>query len=207
MSKLVRRRWEADFGAFGGRRAKQAFSYDAYVPDPIAEQEFGLTTDVAQAVTEAESTLRNLNVAGPALGGLEVLARQLLRAESVASSRIEGLELSHRRLARAAFAGDVTDVTARSVLANVRAMEVAITRAERTKRFDVSAILKIHHALFSAFGDAHAGKIRTEQNWIGGAASSPLDAEFVPPPPQHVPALLEDLAAFLERDDLPAVMQ
>ena len=42
MSKLVRKRWEADFGAFGGRKAKQGFSYDAYVPDPIADQEFHL---------------------------------------------------------------------------------------------------------------------------------------------------------------------
>lgn len=207
MSKLVRCHWQADFGVFGGRRAKQAFSFDAYVPDPIAAQEFSLSADVAQAVTEAESTVRNLNNAGPEIGGLEVLARQLLRAESVASSRIEGLVLSHRRLARAAFADDEKDLTARSVLANIRAMELAIKKAERARRFDVPAILKIHHALFSPFGHSDAGKLRTEQNWIGGSASSPRDAEFVPPPPDHVPGLLEDLAAFLERDDLPAVMQ
>lgn len=207
MSKVVRQRWEADFGAFGGRRARQAFSYDAFVPDPIADATFELPSELAQAVTEAESTLRNLNVAGPALGGLEVLARQLLRAESVASSRIEGLELSHRRLARAAFSEDEADLTARSVLANIRAMEVAVSSAARAKRFDVKAMLKVHHALFSAFKDPRAGKIRTEQDWIGGAASSPLGAEFVPPPPGHVRPLLEDLAAFLERDDLPAVMQ
>lgn len=207
MSKLVRRRWEADFGAFGSRRSKQAFSYEAYVPDLIANQDFVLPARVAQAVTEAESTLRNLNVAGPALGGLEVLARQLLRAESVASSRIEGLVLSHRRLARAAFADDESDLTAQSVLANIRAMELAIKSASATKRFDVASILRVHRALFSAFEDARAGKIRAEQNWIGGAASSPRNADFVPPPPEEVGPLLEDLAAFLDRDDLPAVMQ
>ncbi len=207
MSKLLRRRWEADLGAFGGRRSKPAFSHDAFLPDLIAKQDFVLPADVAQAVTDAESTLRNLNVAGPALGGLEVLARQLLRAESVASSRIEGLVLSHRRLARAAFSEDEGDITAQSVLANIRAMEVAIQRASGAKRFDVAAILKVHQALFSAFKDSHAGKIRTEQNWIGGAASSPRDAEFIPPPPEEVQPLLEDLAAFLDRDDIPAVMQ
>lgn len=62
MSKLVRQRWQADFGAFGGRRAKQGFSYDAYVPDPIAEQSFVLSAEVAQAVSEAE-------VGGPYRGG------------------------------------------------------------------------------------------------------------------------------------------
>lgn len=207
MPKLVRQRWDADFSAFGGRRARQGFAYDAYVPDPIAEQDFELPADVAQVVAEAEAALRELNLDGPSLAGLEVLARQLLRAESVASSRIEGLELSHRRLARASFSDDRDDVTAQSVLANIRAMERAVAAAARSKRFEVGAILGIHRSLFSAFRDAHAGRLRTEQNWIGGAASSPRDAEFVPPPAALVKGLLEDLARFLERDDLPAVMQ
>jgi Fic family protein len=93
------------------------------------------------------------------------------------------------------------------VLANIRAMELAIQNASRARRFDVKAITRIHHALFSAFKHSDAGKVRTEQNWIGGAASSPRDAEFVPPPPEYISPLLEDLAEFLERDDLPAVMQ
>lgn len=207
MPKLVRQRWEADFGAFGGRKAKRGFSYDAYVPDELADLEFSLTADVAQVVAEAELLLTEVNRKGPALRALEALARQLLRAESVASSRIEGLELSHRRLARVAFAEDESDITAQSVLANIRAMELAVATAATTKRFGVPAILKVHKALFSAFGDRHAGKVRTEQNWVGGGASSPQNAEFVPPPPELVTGLLEDLASFVERDDLPPVMQ
>jgi len=49
--------------------------------------------------------------------------------------------------------------------------------------------------------------IRSEQNWIGGAASSPRDAEFVPPPPELVPDLLDDLCAFCNREDVPASVQ
>lgn len=207
MSKLVRRRWEADFSAFGGRKAKQAFSYDAYVPDRIASLDFTLPADVADAVAQAGALLGEVNRAGASLGGLEVLARQLLRAESVASSRIEGLQLSHRRLARAAFAGDREDLTARSVLANIEAMELAVKSASRTRHFGVPAMLGVHRVLFSAFGDAHAGKLRKEQNWVGGGASNPRNAQFVPPPPELVKALLEDLAAFMARDDLPPVMQ
>lgn len=207
MAKLVRQHWEADFGAFGGRKAKQGFFYDAYVPDPIAELNFSLSADVAQAVAEAGLLLSGVNREGAALKALEVLARQLLRAESVASSRIEGLQLSHRRLARAAFAEDESDLTAQSVLANIRAMEWAVSSAARVRRFGVPAILKVHRALFSTFRDPHAGRVRTEQNWVGGGASNPRNAEFVPPPPGLVLDLLEDLAAFLERDDLPPVMQ
>lgn len=207
MPKLVRQRWEADFGAFGGRRARRGFTYDAYVPDPIAELDLPLPPDVAAVVAEAEGAVRAVNALAPALSSLDVLARQLLRAESVASSRIEGLVLSHRRLARAAFSGDETDVTARSVLANIKAMDEAVAGAPRRGRFTVARMRRIHEVLFSAFGDPRAGRLREEQNWIGGGASSPLDAEFVPPPPGEVRPLMEDLATFLERDDLPPVMQ
>jgi len=153
--------------AFGGRKAKRGFAYDAYVPDEIAGLEFTLTADVAQA----DVLLAEVNRKGPALRALEALARQVLRAESVASSRIEGLELSHRRLARAAFAEDESDITAQSVLANIRAMALAVATAATTKRFGVPAILKVHKALFSAFGDRHAG--RCAPNRTGSEVSPP----------------------------------
>src|SRR5699024_2972113 len=35
--------------------------------------------------------------------------------------------------------------------------------------------------------------VRTTQNWIGGSRFHPLDAAHVPPPPEEVPDLLEDL--------------
>jgi Fic family protein len=148
-----------------------------------------------------------LNKASLRLQSLEALARQLLRAESVASSRIEGLEISHRRLAKADYAKDLKDVTAQSVLANMRAMEWAIKRGVASRPFRVGDIRAIHRELFGAFGDPTAGHLREQQNWIGGASSGPLDAEFIPPPPELVPELLEDLCRFMERDDLPSVAQ
>lgn len=168
------------------------------LPDPIAERDFTLTAEVA---------LREVNAREPDVSALEILARQLLRTESVASSRIEGLQLSHRRLARADFGLDEADVTAQSVLANIRAMEAAVRLGGQRRAFTPQRILELHRVLFSAFEDASAGKLRTEQNWIGGASSSPRDAEFVPPPPAYVPELLEDLARFIARDDLPPVVQ
>jgi len=40
--------------------------------------------------------------------------------------------------------------------------------------------------------------IRKTQNWIGGSSYHPLDAEFVPPPPELVPGLMADLVAYLD---------
>jgi hypothetical protein len=39
--------------------------------------------------------------------------------------------------------------------------------------------------------------IRDRQNWIGGSDRHPIAADFVPPPPESVPHLIEDLADYL----------
>jgi Fic family protein len=191
------------------RKDREPFRYRAYVPDEIAGADFPLSGPVAKAVSEAERALVDLNRDPPVVAALESVARQLLRAESVASSRIEGLELSHRRLARAAYAGsDHADETARSVLGNIRAMERAVEIGEAADPFRVQDLQDLHETLTTATrDDRSAGRVRDRQNWLGGSTFSPRGAEFIPPPPEHVEPLLEDLAQFLNRDDLPAVQQ
>ena len=101
MARYESRSWPANPAAPGGRAERRAFSYRAFVPDPIADLQLALASSVAAAVSNAERGVDALNRDPPQLANLEVLARRLLRAESVASSRIEGLVLSQRRLARA----------------------------------------------------------------------------------------------------------
>jgi Fic family protein len=194
--------------ALGGRQARRGFPYRAYVPAKIAEQGFPLESDVAAAAANAELACRELNDEPPAPANFEALARQLLRAESVASSRIEGLVLSHRRLAKAAFSEEKHDITAQGVLANIRALERAVDLAGSVDRLKSEHLLEIHRILFEGTRDERlGGEIRKEQNWIGGAASSPRGAEFIPAPPGAVSELLDDLCDFLNRTDLPASIQ
>ena len=54
---------------------------------------------------------------------------------------------------------------------------------------------------------ARPGRVREEQNWIGGRLGNQSDAVFVPPPEDLVVPLLEDLIAFIGREDLPGVPQ
>lgn len=206
--RLVERNWDAHPEAPGGRVARRGFAYRAYVPAAIADDDFLLGSQIAAAAANAEQACRQLNEDPPALADLEALARQLLRAESVASSRIEGLVLSHRRLAKAAFSSDARDLTAQSVLANIAALERAVALASEVDEFTRADLLEVHRVLFAGTRDEHlGGLLREEQNWIGGAASSPRNAEFIPPPHELVPELLDDLCAFASRKDIPAVIQ
>lgn len=194
--------------ALGGRRARGGFLYEAYVPEEIAEESFRLEADIAGAAANAELATRELNqvLEGPA--NFEALARQLLRAESVASSRIEGLVLSHRRLAKADFSRERHDMTAQGVLANMRALERAIEFAGGADEIRRDDLLEVHRVLFEGTRDEHlGGRVREEQSWVGGAASSPRNAEFVPPPFELVPDLLDDLCEFCNRTDLPTAIQ
>ncbi len=208
MPKFEQRVWPGD-PTGQSRKDREPFRYEAYVPDRIAEADFPLTGPTSVAVSEAERSVSDLNQDPPTLHALEAVARQLLRAESVASSRIEGLELSHKRLARAAYeSDDGHDATARSVLGNVKAMERAIAIGAADRPLTVDDIIELHRVLMEATTDAHiAGRVRDKQNWIGGGTFSPRNAEFIPPPPEYVDGLLEDLAFFLNRADLPTIQQ
>ena len=55
--------------------------------------------------------------------------------------------------------------------------------------------------------EEHGGSLRRVQNWIGGSHYDPCSADFVPPPPDLVPGLLDDLCEFAGGDDLPALAQ
>ena len=72
--------------------------------------------------------------------------------------------------------------------------------------FAVADLEDIHRTLLRFTEDAEiAGMIRTGQNWIGGNDFNPVGAAYVPPPPELVRPLLEDLCTFINRDDLASV--
>ena len=212
MSKLLRRRWEAASDSGLSRRDRRGCEYQAYVPDRLVGRRFRLDGSVAADVVEAEVAIASFSNAAAVLADTEAVARLLLRAESVASSHIEGLVVGGRRLLRAeaarAMGAAVGDVTAEEVLGNIEAMSWAVEFLSSAAQVTVEELLEVHRRLLAGTRHAeHAGQIRTVQNWIGGSSFNPCTAVFVPAPPEHIRALLEDLCAFVADDDLPAVAQ
>jgi Fic family protein len=206
MPRQVERIWPVDPGAMGGRRARAPFRYLAFVPDTIAELQPEVSFEIADLVADAEAAIRALNERA-SVGGLEAVGPLLLRSEAVASSRIEGYEVSPLNLARALVDPRAAKGSARTVAANVWAMEEAIAIGSGDGRITVQDLTAIHATLMAGDTRARPGEVRAEQNWIGGRLNNPSDARYIPPPEDEVPGLLEDLVAFVSRDDLPAVAQ
>ncbi|MGC2408379.1 MAG: Fic family protein, partial [Candidatus Cybelea sp.] len=213
MAYLEIRRWEPAPHVGGlSRKDRRSCDYRVYFPDTLAGRSIMLDGDVAADVADAERAITRLNARARALTDTEALARLLLRAESVASSRIEGLEIGARRLLRADAAREFgeapTDVTAVEVLGNIDAMTFGTQAIGEGDPITIDVLLEVHRRLLAdSHLSKHAGRLRTVQNWIDGTGYNPCSAAFVPPPPDQVEPLLEDLCGFCNDDQLPAVAQ
>ena len=209
MASLQQKTWNGDSTGMT-RRDRRPCTYEAYLPDQLQGRRFSIGGGVAAEVTRAETALARLDATGNALANSEALARLLLRAESVASSRIEGLEVGGRRLLRADAAQrlgmEPRDVTSREVLGNIDAMTWAVDSVDSGEDITLDILLETHRRLLAGTRlEEHGGSIRTVQNWIGGSDYNPCSASFVPPPPEEVSMLLDDLMGFCNDDSLPAL--
>jgi Fic family protein len=212
MPESVKLTWFPDGASGLPRRDSRGCEYEAYVPDRLVGREISLRGTTAADVADAERAVDRLNRETRSLVDSEAVARLLLRAEAVASSKIEGLEVGGRRLLKAqlvaALGEDPSDITATDVLNNIEAMRWAVDSLGDVEQITVDHLLGIHERLLAGTSlERHAGKLREQQNWIGGSSYNPCSAAFVPPPWERVRDLLEDLCEFCNGDELPAIAQ
>ncbi|MGH2403268.1 MAG: Fic family protein [bacterium] len=201
--------WPANLDLAAPVQHRRACEYDTFIPFPVAGLNPGIPGDIARSISDAERAISDLN--REARPELMPLARLLLRTESVASSKVEGMHMDARALARAEANlenGRSVGTNAAEILGNIDAMQLAIERASAIDAIQVQDLLDIHEALLRRGGGPQiAGRLRTSENWIGGNNYNPCGADFVPPPPEEVPRLVEDLCRFCNDDRLPILVQ
>lgn len=181
-------------------RAKYG-TYHPAIPAHIAD----VTLDLPSAVhADAEAASREIARFDAELGGeIAPFSAVLLRSESAASSQIENLTASARAIAEAELSGLKSKRNAEMIVANTVAMRAAVTLSAR---IDADAILAMHRALMANEPRHTPGEFRTEPVWIGGGPT-PIGATFVGPRHELVPGAIDDLIAFTQRTDLPALPQ
>ncbi len=202
--------WTPDPAAHGPRRARVPVTVSAYVPDPLATVDLRVTAETATAVADAEREIAATQQHAESVG-TRTIAYQVLRSEAIASSQMEGVIVpSNRTIAKVAVSGrhhENAQAAREATDAVIAAYEWAADDA--AEGYDRDLLLRLHAGI--ARSDrrlaATAGTFRTQQNWIGPDPYTPKGADFVPPPAEELPRLLDDLVAFLGRRDLSPVLQ
>ena len=181
-----------------GRRAR------AFVPTRLADRDLSLDARSVAGAARAQAAVEHGAETMPA--DFAALARLLLRAEGVASSFIEGVTAPVVDIVLAEADEGGAPSAAAWVAANLAAVTEAIERAHAGP-LTIETLSRWHRTLMtgSPTPALYVGALRSEQGWIGG--TSPLDAHLVPPPPEAVPALVGDLVAYVNREDVDAVSQ
>jgi Fic family protein len=200
-----RRSWQQTHRG-GTKEDRMLREIEVALPPHIADT--GVLVDAALAA-DLESAMREITALDNSHGAdLEALGVLLLRTESVASSKIESVEASLDDYARALH-GIKSNSSAVSMVAAAEALEAMIADVQRRGRVELDAVTTAHQALMCGEpGEAdYGGKLRDMQNWIGGSDHSPRGALYIPPPPETVPAYMDDLVAFANREDLPVLVQ
>lgn len=204
--------WDPEFKEGLSRSQRWRGSYEFYVPGKLCNMDIDLDLDVLNDLMRAQSDLRELDTRIEHLQDTDGLARLLLRSEAVSSSFIEGLSVGVMRLLRSELdhSGDLWthDETAAAVLSNIEAMKHAVLDASLSDRLSVEDILDIHRALCANTPlEPYGGMLKTYQNWVGGNSYNLKDADYIPPAPEYVEELLEDIAMFCDRPDVPSVLK
>lgn len=179
---------------------------EASIPPMIADLDF--LAPAATIVAAERALLAVAQADTDAEGHSAALSRFMMRTESVASSKIERITATATDYARA-LAGNRSNSSATSMVAASTALHGLVTGIGDRGRFAVDDLLTAHHELMKddPAEASYAGRLRDMQNWIGGSDHSPRGALHVPPAPQRVAPLMDDLITFLNRDDIPVMVQ
>lgn len=202
----------ADTPPRAGRYVRQPTGYRAFIPaslPPVPPVQ--VTGEIQRLLSEADRALGRLDGSIQTLPNPDLFVFMYVRKEAVLSSQIEGTQSSLNDLlaaeARILSPEQPRDVD--EVVNYVRAMNHGLDRLHALP-LSVRLIREIHAKLLSGVRGSQLtpGELRRSQNWIGPGGSTLMDAAFVPPPPEEVPAALGDLEQFLHAPtDLPALLQ
>ncbi len=191
----------------GGTRADRTMSEIVVsIPPFIAAQKFEETTNQTRQVAEATTAI--IRADASSADQAASLGRFLIQNESVASSKIERIEAKTEDFARA-LAGVKSNESAVSMVSATEALTGMVQAAGSKGRIELADVRQAHWILMKddPQDGPYAGQVREVQNWILGSDHSPRGAVHIPPPPEMVGPLLDDLIDYANRDDIPALVQ
>ncbi len=118
----------------------------------------------------------------------------IILSESLKSTQIEGTQISQDEMYYLKYMPKTDDNL------EIQNLKKVIEYAkEHIKKIDIKFVNKIHKILLDSVrgNEKEPGKIRTIQNWIGPTGCTINEAIYVPPAPEEVPMLLDNLFQYM----------
>lgn len=176
----------------------------AFDPHPLPPKGLQMDGDIWRAEVAAATELARLDTVLPAVELDPFLATYaLVEREAFCTSRMEGTyttpqDLALFDLSKPRDDGAEADPQTREVANYRTACRAACAQLAANQAITSSLIRGAHKILLAGTRGAskHPGEYRTTQNFIGRGIDGTA-ARFVPPPPEHVAAGLDNLQAFI----------
>lgn len=183
----------------------------AFIPPPLPPIPAVELSGLHHRLDRANQGLGRLNGMTRLLPDVRFLHYLYVRKEALVSSQIEGTQSSFTDLLlfenEAVPSVPIEDVE--EVSNYVAAMQHGLRRLRGGFPLSLRLIREIHAILLRGGRGANRspGEFRRTQNWIGG--SRPVNASFVPPPPERLMECLDGFERFLhdERHGLPILVE
>ena len=121
----------------------------------------------------------------------------VLLKESYKSTQIEGTQITQEELYYLKYMEKSDDSKEIENLKN--AIEYAKEELKNGKKIDYQLVNEMHKLILDSVRGSHKspGQIRTTQNWIGPRGCTIENATFVPPRPEEIYSLLENLYQYM----------
>ena len=189
--------------------------YHAYVPYPLKGWAPLLDASAVLAVNEATQSIATISTMYAEFPHAALVDWVLARDESIRSSLIEGVSSTADALAWADYmrqAGQpISDENDALTLGAVKQVREAVELGEQMlsgRACTVEDIRSVHRSLFKDTRDqAIGGELRDGPMWVGPAGCLVDDASYVAPPQENIAELVDDLVAYLNSTEHPAVVQ
>ena len=179
--------------------------YRAFVPKPLPpDRPIKFDDETQLLLSKADRALARLDGITTVLPNPDLFISMYVKKEALLSSQIEGTQASMQGIlefeAHLIPKEDINEV--KQVINYIKAMNYGL---EKIREFPMSIrlIKEVHKVLLEGTRGKHRtpGEFKKSQNWLGPPGSTIINATYVPPPPDMMDSLMNDLDKYLCAED------
>lgn len=189
---------------------------EAYIPAKLPV-DIGLDMELLNLLDKARGNLGRLYSMSEDLDNPALYYGPALIQEAASSSRIEGTRTTMERIFEKEIELEEKEIDPEDrelrdpedvVAALEEGIEYGLERID-VQPLNLDLIRRIHDKVFSG-ADMKTGEFRDKQVWIGSGAGGIDQARYVPPPPEEIEGLLENMVDYIndsDADDMPVLIK